>query len=103
MSTNSLPSYLSPSLNRVPSYSAEPHDYEQRIALVGRLRPRPSGSFVKESKNGDVRLRLSSQEDNINLPIYEPRGVVEGTVELSKTDGIQSVKVKVRTTNCRGK
>ena len=103
MSTNSLPSYLSPSLNRVPSYSAEPHDYEQRIALVGRLRPRPSGSFVKESKNGDARLRLSAQEDNINLPIYESRGVVEGTVELSKTDGIQSVKVKVRTTNCRGK
>lgn len=71
--------------------------------MVGRLRPRPSGSFVKESKNGDARLRLSAQEDNINLPIYESRGVVEGTVELSKTDGIQSVKVKVRTTNCRGK
>ncbi|EDR13768.1 uncharacterized protein LACBIDRAFT_292561 [Laccaria bicolor S238N-H82] len=95
MSTNSLPSYLSPSLNRVPSYSAEPHDYERRLALADRLRPRPSGSFVKESKNGDARLRLSAQEDNISLPIYGSRGVVEGTVELSKTDGIQSVEVKI--------
>lgn len=76
-------------------YSAEPHQYEQRIALADRLRPRPSGNFVKKSKNGDARLRLNAQEDGVALPTYGSQGCVEGTVELSKTDGVTSVEVKV--------
>ncbi|KAF9483515.1 hypothetical protein BDN70DRAFT_799620 [Pholiota conissans] len=97
MSTVSLPSYIDPSspLNRTPSYSLEPHDYERRIALADRLRPRPSGNFVKESKGGGVRLRLTAQEDNVELPVYGLGDHVSGTVELSKTEGITSVEVKI--------
>lgn len=95
MSTASLPSYVAPSFDRTPSYSAEPHEYEQRIALADRLRPRPSGNFVKESKNGGVKLRLSAQEDNLALPVYGSGGRVEGTVELTKPSSVGSVEVKV--------
>jgi hypothetical protein len=97
MSAVSLPSYVDHTnpLNRTPSYSLEPHDYERRIALADRLHPRPSGNFVKESKGGNVRLRLTAQEDNVELPVYGLRDHVSGTVELSKTEGITSVEVKV--------
>ncbi|KAF8903178.1 hypothetical protein CPB84DRAFT_1814790 [Gymnopilus junonius] len=87
MSTVSLPSYVAPSLNRIPSYSAEPGDFEHRIALGDRFRIRPTGIFVKESKGGGVKLRLSSQEENIALP---------GVVELSKPEGVTSVEIEGR-------
>ncbi|TFK40766.1 hypothetical protein BDQ12DRAFT_679993 [Crucibulum laeve] len=95
MSTTSLPSYIAPSFTRTPSYSVEPHAYEQRLAQADGLRARPSGNFIKKSKNGDVRLRLNAQEDNITLPVYGSGGRVEGTIELSKTDGVTSVEVKI--------
>lgn len=94
MSTVSLPSYVAPSLT-TPSYSAEPHESEQRIALAERSYPRPSGIFVKSSKKGDARLRLNAQEDNIELPVYGSQGCVEGTIELSKTEHITSVEAKI--------
>jgi hypothetical protein len=96
MSTTSLPSYFAPSELTVPSYSAEPHEHEQRIALADRSRSRPSGVFVKSSRRGDVSLRLNGQEDNIDLPVYGSQGSVEGRIELSKTEQIISVEVKVR-------
>ncbi|KAF5382443.1 hypothetical protein D9615_002714 [Tricholomella constricta] len=97
MSTTNLPAYMapSPSLTRIPSYSAEPHEYEQRIALADRLRPRPTGNFIKKSKNGDTRLRLTAQEDNAALPTYGSQGCVEGIVELSKVDNVTTVEVKI--------
>ncbi|KAJ3506552.1 hypothetical protein NLJ89_g6804 [Agrocybe chaxingu] len=95
MSTASLPSYVAPSVNRIPSYSAEPHDHEQRIALADRLRPRPSGTFIKELKGGGVRLRLTMQEDNAPLPIYGSGSQVEGYVDLSKLEDMASIEVKV--------
>jgi hypothetical protein len=95
MSTVSLPSYVAPSLNRTPSYSAEPGDYEHRLAIGDRLRPRPSGNFITESKGGGIRLRLSAQEDNVALPIYGSTNLVEGTVELSKPESVKSVEVKI--------
>ncbi|KAF8630957.1 hypothetical protein AX17_005313 [Amanita inopinata Kibby_2008] len=92
-----LPSYVAaPSLTRAPTYSAEPQEHEQRIALNDdRLRSRPLGSFVKETKSGGVRLVLSAQVDNAALPVYGLGGRVEGRLELSKTEGVTSVEVKV--------
>jgi len=95
MSTLSLPSYAAPALQRTPTYSAEPQDHEQRIALADRLRPRPSGNFVKQSKGGGVRLCLNAQDDKAELPVYAQNGNVEGNVELSKTEGVTSVEVKI--------
>ncbi|KAF4617594.1 hypothetical protein D9613_005955 [Agrocybe pediades] len=94
MSTTSLPSYIAPSLT-TPTYSAEPHFLEQRLALAERIRHRPSGDFVKESKSGGVRLRLSAQEQNATLPIYGSSDTVKGVVELSKTTGVTSVEVQI--------
>lgn len=99
MSTQSLLSYANPpSLHRAPSYTAEPLESEQRIALNDRLRPRPAGSFVKHSKHGHARLRLIAQEDGIATPVYGINGLVEGTVELDaeKAEGVDSVEVTVR-------
>jgi hypothetical protein len=87
MSTASLPSYAEPILNRTPSYSAEPHFYEQRIALADRLRPRPSGDFIKESKGGGIRLRLTAQEDNVELPVYGATDHVAGGRRVHKARG----------------
>ncbi|KAJ6538545.1 hypothetical protein DFH09DRAFT_1177180 [Mycena vulgaris] len=97
MSTASLPSYIAPlpTFSRTPSYSAEPGLYEQRLALNARLLPQPTGNFVKSSKSGDAKLRLTAQHDKIDLPVYGTGGVVEGTVELAKTDNISTVEVKV--------
>ena len=92
MSTLSLPTYFGPfPLSRAPSYTAE-----TRNALVnarGRGYGPLSRSFIKESKSGGVILRLSGQEDNVVLPVYGNR--VEGSVELSKTDVVESVELKV--------
>lgn len=82
-------------LNRAPSYSAEPQYYEQRLAQADRAGPRPSGAFIKEKNN--VRLRLTAQENGIELPVYGIGEHVTGVVELSKTAGVTSVDVKVRT------
>jgi len=96
MSTISLPSYIAPSVHSTPSYSAEPHHYEQRLAFADRNRPRPSGDFIKESKGAGIRLRLSAQEENATLPVYGSSDTVKGVVELSKTTGITRVEVQVR-------
>lgn len=95
MSTLSLPSLAPPSINATPAYTAEPQDFEQRIALADRLRPRPAGNFVKNSKKGEVSLRLNAQEEDAILPVYGSGGLVEGTVQLAKTEGVTSVEVKV--------
>ncbi|EIW59119.1 uncharacterized protein TRAVEDRAFT_71303 [Trametes versicolor FP-101664 SS1] len=93
MSTTSLPNYV-PSFSRIPSYSAEPQEYEQRLAL-NRPAPRPVGDFVKQSKGGNVSLRLFAQEDNVSLPVYGSAAAVEGAINLTKTDGVTAVEVKI--------
>ncbi len=98
MSTQSLLGYDDiPSLHRAPSYTAEPLENEQRIALNDRLRPPPTGSFVKHSKHGHARLKLLAQEDGIATPVYGLSGLVQGTVELDpeKAENVDSVEVKV--------
>ena len=91
MSTPSLPSY-----ERTPSYSAEPHRDERRIAVADRQgESLPLGNFVKVSKGGNVILRLNGQQDNVQRPVYGLGGQVEGAIELPKTDTIESVELKV--------
>lgn len=99
MSTASLPPYVAPpAFARTPSYTVEPRDYERRLALGHDARYRPSGHFIKESRSRAARLCLSAQEDNADLPVYGSSSSVEGTIEISKPEGIQSVEVKVRGT-----
>jgi hypothetical protein len=99
MSTAHLPSYaapLQPSFSRTPSYSAEPGIYEQRLALNARSLPQATGNFTKSSRSGNAKLRLIAQENNIDLPVYGSGGIVEGTVELTKTENISTVELRVR-------
>ncbi|KAI0699466.1 hypothetical protein BC835DRAFT_1331525 [Cytidiella melzeri] len=101
MSTTSLPSYnpaLLPSVSRTPTYTAEPQAYEQRLAHNPPLRPRPSGEFTKHSKAGGLALRFLSQEENIPLPVYGTGDVVDGIVDIAKTDGVHAVDVKIKGT-----
>ncbi|TFK70947.1 hypothetical protein BDN72DRAFT_838326 [Pluteus cervinus] len=96
-STSSLPSYIAPSLQRTPSYTAEPQEFEQRLARVD-YRPLPSGIFTKQSKNGDLRLKLNAQEDKIPVPVYSQGAMVAGTLEVKPgkvVAGIIEVDVKV--------
>ncbi|KAI0277146.1 hypothetical protein BGY98DRAFT_1090037 [Russula aff. rugulosa BPL654] len=58
-------------------------------------RPPPGGEFVKESKGGNLRLRLYRQSDNVTVPVFGIRGPVEGTLELSKPKGLVFVAVRV--------
>src|SRR5438105_4747826 len=101
MSTKSLLGYddLS-SLHRAPSYTAEPLENEQRIALNDRSRPHPRGSFVKHSKHGHARLKLLAQKDGITTPVYGLSGVIRGIIELDpeKAENVDSVEVKVSST-----
>jgi hypothetical protein len=100
MSFASLPSYAETPFiphieNAIPAYTAEPQPYEQRVAHNRMLRARPSGEFVKKTKDGAVCLRLIYQHRNARLPTYGLAGDVEGEIIVSKPDGITSVDVKV--------
>jgi hypothetical protein len=99
MSTFSLPSYTREPL-QTPLYSPEPLLHERRISR-GRGHPfatRPSNSaeFVKDSKKGSLRLRLSGQESNVAIPVFGIRGPIEGTLEVLKPEGLAFVAVRVR-------
>ena len=108
MSTFSLPGYTVDAALQTPAYSAEPQLHETTLsrgrpssgafALVA-VTPPPSiasAEFVKESKRGSLRLRLSGQaSDNVAVPVYSTRGPVEGTLELLKTQDLAYVAVRV--------
>ncbi|KAA1469675.1 hypothetical protein DENSPDRAFT_835329 [Dentipellis sp. KUC8613] len=94
MSSVSLPSYAPPDLGRIPSYTAEPQSHERRIAHALAYR-RPSADFVKQSKLGGVSLHLSAPAGGSSLPVYGTRGPVEGTLELTKIEGLAYVAVKI--------
>jgi len=108
MSTlESLPGY--DTFASVPSYSAQPGLHETRLAEGYPLSPfsftpsivteraprRPAAEFVKDSRRGGLRLRLSGQADNVTVPVFGIRGPVEGAVELLKPEGLVSVAVRV--------
>jgi hypothetical protein len=82
-----------PPSSSVQSYTKEPPSDE---AIHDRL-SRPSGEFVKKSKNGGVSLRLFAQADDATLPVYGSGASVRGSVELSesKLEGLASVEIKV--------
>ena len=104
MSTLSLPRYS------VDSYQAPLHSADPLLCEAGFYRVRspastvmaatparpPGGEFVKESKGGNLRLRLYRQSDNATVPVFGIRGPVEGTLELSKPKGLVFVAVRVR-------
>ncbi|KAI0077850.1 hypothetical protein K474DRAFT_1041851 [Panus rudis PR-1116 ss-1] len=95
MSAESLPRYsFNPSFSRTPSYSAEPHEYEQRIALNRSQTRPPSGDFVKQSKSAGISLRLTAQ-DSASLPVYGCGASVDGKVDISKPEGVFGVEVKI--------
>jgi hypothetical protein len=57
---------------------------------------RPPGSeFIKESKAGNLRLRLYRQSNNATVPVFGIRGPVEGTLEVSKPKGLIFIAVRV--------
>ncbi|KAF8142677.1 hypothetical protein K438DRAFT_1994677 [Mycena galopus ATCC 62051] len=58
--------------------------------------PQAAGNFLVTSRNGNIKLRLSAQEDQIEVPGCGIGAAVAGTVELlTKPDPIFSVKVTV--------
>lgn len=90
-----LPEYAPPSQFLSPTYTAVPRTHEYRLALNPRLRPnRPLYSFVKQTKSGNVGLRLVDQDDQLPLPVYGLGASVQGMVEINKTEGITSVEVQ---------
>ncbi|KAJ7755795.1 hypothetical protein B0H16DRAFT_1371685 [Mycena metata] len=81
-----------------PPYFETLHDsagHAQPPIVHARSLPAATGVFTTVSKHGDATLRLTAQHDNIDLPVYDIAGVVAGTVELTKTDHIVTVEVKV--------
>lgn len=84
-----------PSLARTPSYSAEAELDEQCLVIHAHSLPQATGTFIVTSNNGNAKLRLTAQEDKIELPVYGTGGVVAGTIELTKTESISSVEVTV--------
>lgn len=98
MSTLSLPS-CTPDHNYSPTYSTESQQYERRLVPP---RQRLSSKFVKQSRSGELSLRLAAQVDGVTTPMYALRELVEGTVEIAKPDGLAYVAVEVRISVARG-
>ena len=98
MSAFPPPSYTREPL-RTPLYSPEPLLHETRISLGQghpfATRPPNSAEFVKESKKGSLRLRLSGQESNVAVPVLGIRGPVEGTLEVLKPEVLAFVAIRV--------
>lgn len=106
MSTLSLPRYSVDSF-QPPLYSSDPSLCDSStgfdrarspLSTIIAATPRPSGGeFVKESRGGNLRLRLYRQSNNdVTVPVFGIRGPVEGTLELSKPKGLVFVAVRVR-------
>lgn len=93
MRATGLPEYAPPSLVS-PTYTTLPRTHEHRLAFNHRHRSRPSRSFVKQTKNGNVSLRLPDQDDRAALPVYGLAASVQGTVDIGKTEGITSVEAQ---------
>ncbi|KAI9507617.1 hypothetical protein F5148DRAFT_89383 [Russula earlei] len=99
------PSPTTPSAPRRPHYSTEPLPHETRLSqgqpgpfsftatIAGRAPPSPGAEFIKDSKRGSLRLRLSRQEHNAAVPVFGLRGPIEGTLELLKPQELAFVAV----------
>jgi hypothetical protein len=59
------------------------------------IRSRRRGNFLKVSKNGEIKLRLKQEDDNLELPVYGSGDSIEGLVELTRTENMSSVEIKV--------
>ncbi|KAG9315843.1 hypothetical protein JVU11DRAFT_3492 [Chiua virens] len=96
MTTARLPEYAAPPQLLSPSYTAIPRTHEYRLALNPRLRPnRAPRSFVKQTKSGNLCLRLVDQDERVALPGYGLGATIQGVVEIGKSEGVHSVEVQV--------
>jgi hypothetical protein len=105
MSTFSLARYSVESSFRTPLYSSDPllsdtgfHRARSPASTVMAATPArpPGGEFVKGSKGGNLRMRLSRQSNDATVPVFGIRGPVEGTLELAKPKGLVFVAIRVR-------
>jgi hypothetical protein len=98
MSTSSLPSYLPfEGLTTVPQYSATLHQPERRFSFHDLLSSRLEGDWVKYSKGKSVCLLLIVEQDADGLPMYGCGDSIEGLVDVTKSDHVHSVELKVST------
>jgi hypothetical protein len=58
-----------------------------------------SSTFIKESKQGAVSLKLTGQRPS-STPVYGHGALIDGSVEVAKLDDIQSVELKVCSIVC---
>ena len=69
----------------LPSYSRQLANGEQRLDFTARPEPaqsRPSAVYIKNS--GDLSVLLNDQEENVSVPVFGRRAVINGTVLLSQ-------------------
>ena len=98
MSTPELPNYNdSPSLP-LPSYSCQLANGEQRLDYTPgpqAARPLPSGTYVKNV--GELSVVLNDQEEDVTIPIFGRRAVINGTLLLcqEQLDDIRKIVLKV--------
>jgi hypothetical protein len=58
-----------------------------------------SSIFTKESKQGALSLKLTGQRPS-STPVYGHGALIDGSVEVAKSDDIQSVELKVCSIDC---
>lgn len=86
-----IPPYTPPESPKPPL----PVSLAHRMASRSRSHSRPPTEFVKQGKNLVLRL-AGVQVPGTELPVYGLGAAVEGTLELTKPEGITSIEVKVR-------
>ncbi|KAJ7167778.1 hypothetical protein C8R46DRAFT_1350721 [Mycena filopes] len=78
---------------KAPAYTVKD---EHNLTVLSKLLPAATGVFTTAAKHAsEVALHLSAQHAGIDLPVYGAAGVVEGAVEIFKTEHISAVEVKV--------
>lgn len=60
----------------------------RRVAQTG-------GTFTKQSRNRNASLHLAARADNYSVPTYGSGSHVNGIIQVSKSDGITGVAVKL--------
>ncbi|KAF8500873.1 hypothetical protein F5888DRAFT_1677101 [Russula emetica] len=78
----------------VPAYSVVPRPSERILAASACTRRRtPLGVFVRS--NNLITLALRDQDPDASMPTYGRHSVISGDIGLSRTQGVQSVYIKL--------
>lgn len=96
--TTATPPSYSPS-TATPSYSHQPRENEERLAITARNGARANsltGTFsTNDGKMGCITLQLNYQEEGASVPCFGRNSIINGRIGIVGPKHVQQVQVEV--------